>query len=259
MTPPEQSRRDRGKIALVLQFWEGDKEMAMRNALRIASNEPAFRTDVEFIFSHRFDCPFTAADGKVFDQVSQRFKTSVYRCTRRGVGHPSGCNDMWCDWVNRGALGRVSRGEWHDVRAMLTFEADSIPVDREWIDALFLEWEKAEKQEKSIVGCWMDVGIPGIGHVNGNMLVAPNLATRVPGILGCPTNHAWDMYFGRLFEPHWLKSGFITNYYKETGVTEAQIRRPVPGFDRPPSIVHGVKDLSVERYADRILRHNPFY
>lgn len=256
MTPDETARRARGKIALVLQFWDGDKEMAMRNALRIARNEPAFRHDIEFVFSHRFDCQLSPIDARVIDSISRRFKTSVYRCTRRGIGHPAGCNDMWCDWVNRGALGRVNRGEWSDVRAMFTFEADSIPVAPKWIDTLFLEWEKAEKQEKFIVGCWMDVGIAGIGHINGNMLVAPDLANRIPGILGCPMNHAWDMYFGRLFEPHWMRSGFIANYYKDKAVSVEQILRPVPEFDKPPVVVHGVKDLSVERYADLVLQRH---
>lgn len=243
-------RKD-GRIALVLQFCPLDFDAAMRNAVRIADNEPTFRKDVEFVFVERFDCK---VDRKVLGHVSDKFTTSVHHSTRRGTGHPAGCNDLWCDWVVCGALGNYLSGKWAGVKCMFTFEADSIPVHPDWISKLSAEWNRAAEQEKFIVGCWMDVGIPGVGHINGNMLVPPELGKLIPSVIGCPANAAWDMWFANDFQNYWFKSGAIANFYRHTNLTEEQAKRTWFGSAEPPVVIHGVKDLSAEAYGDKVLR-----
>ena len=44
------------KLLLALQYWDGDKEMAMKVARLIADMEPAHNADVDFLFCSRFDC-----------------------------------------------------------------------------------------------------------------------------------------------------------------------------------------------------------
>lgn len=239
------------KIALVLQGCPLDGEAVERNALRIARNEPTYRSDVEFVFSCRFDW---IPRPEVVQEVSQKFRTSVYRSKRRGTGHPAGCNDLWCGWVTDGALKRVYSGEWNHVKAMFTFEGDAIPVHPDWISKMSAEWDRAAALGKFIVGCWHPVGIPGTGHVNGNMLVAPDIGAKFSQLLGCPPDQAWDMYFGGIFEPHWHKSGFIANYYKDLNVTAEQINRCWADWKEPAVVIHGVKDKSVEAYAAGVLR-----
>ena len=171
-SPPKTS----GKLALVLQFWDGDRDAAFRNALRIADNEPTFRKDVEFVFVSRFD---SLLDKEVVAKVAKKFKTSSFHCTRKGTGWPSGCNDMWADWVCTGAMGKIFSHEWDDVKAMFTFEADAIPVHTDWIDQLSAEWDRAAEKGKYIVGCFMPPPQNGpVGHINGNALFAPPAVVR---------------------------------------------------------------------------------
>lgn len=247
----EYKPRKDGRIALALQFCPLDFDAAMRNAVRITDNEPVFRKDVEFVFVERFDAQ---VDRKVLEHVSSRFVTSVHHSTRRATGHPAGCNDLWCDWVVCGALGKYLSGKWADVKCMFTMEGDTIPVHPDWISKLSEEWNKAADAGKFIVGCWMDVGIPGVGHINGNMLVPPELGRLIPATVGCPPNAAWDMYLAKDFHPHWYKSGAIANFYRHTNMTEEQASRTWAGSSEPPVVIHGVKDLSAEAYGDRKLR-----
>jgi hypothetical protein len=246
-SPPKTS----GKLALVLQFWDGDRDAAFRNALRIADNEPAFRKDVEFVFVSRFD---SLLDKEVAAKVAKKFKTSSFRCTRRGTGWPSGCNDMWADWVCTGAMGKVFSREWDDVKAMFTFEADAIPVHTDWIDRLSAEWDRAAEKGKYIVGCFMPPPQNGpVGHINGNALFAPDLFRRQSCVLGCNPGVGWDAAHAGQFEPHWYPTPLITNYYRAVNVAEKHIRRAAED-GRTPVVIHGAKDLSVEQFADSVLR-----
>ena len=80
-------------LVLALQYWNGDREQALTLAKRLADIEDKPRTDVMIEFVLRFDAdeplPTTIA------YVAQKFKVSVYRCKRRGEGHPAGCNTLF--------------------------------------------------------------------------------------------------------------------------------------------------------------------
>jgi hypothetical protein len=220
----------------------------MRNARRIADNEPAQRTDVDFVFVARFDCPH---DLETVKYVSKKFlRTSVYTSQRRGTGWPHGCNELWSDVACRMAPNLLRSIEWQDVKAMFTFEADAIPVVPDWIDQLSTEWNVAVAKGKFIVGCLMP---PPMLHINGNAMFPPDIFFRVPEVLGCSPVKGWDFAYAQFFEPHWYPTPLITNYYKDLNVPVTAIRRKSPD-GRIPAIVHGVKDESVEAFADIVLR-----
>lgn len=249
----ERSPQPPGRLVLALQFWRGDRDLAMENARRIADNEPAFRDDVEFLFVARFDCPH---DQVTVQHVAKKFRTSTHTTSRRGTGWPAGCNDVWGDLCQY-AMGRVYQGHWADVKAMLTFEADCVPVQRDWVDQISAEWDRAAAQGKFIVGAFMPPPRNGpIGHINGNAMFAPDIARRVPSVFGCSPLVGWDAAHAALFEPHWFPSPLFTNYYRGANVTEKDICRPSPD-GRAPVLVHGVKDRSVCDFADRVLRKGP--
>jgi hypothetical protein len=235
--------------ALALQFWEGDRDQANRVARMIADNEPTFRKDVEFVFVPRFD---TTADAETVEYVSKKFPTSVFRTSRRETGWPGGCNAMWCSLANEFLLGKHYRGDWPDVRWALTFESDCVPVHPDWINRLDAEWDLAEADGKKVMGCWMPNGHP-MGHLNGNLMISPDFARHHSGILGCPSDRAWDVEFAPIFEPVWRKTGLIANFYRALKVTDAQFEKVYSG-DAPPVLIHGVKDSSAEDYARRKLR-----
>lgn len=234
------------RLVLALQFWAGDKEAAMRNARRIADIEPKFRDDVEFCFVARFDCPH---DKDTVEYVSKKFKVSTYTCLRRGTGWPAGCNDVWFDFMQE-AGGRYMR-EWSDVKAVFTFEADCIPIAKDWIDVMSAEWDEGAAEGKLVCGCWMPYVGDGFGHINGNALFHPYL-TRAKQLIGCSPIVGWDDAIAPAISTVWHKAGFVKNLYRAVNVAESDIVSEwIPG--KRPVLIHGVKDLSVENYADRIL------
>ena len=234
------------RLVLAAQFWEGDKEATMRNARRIADIEPEFRKDVEFCFVARFDCEH---DKATIDYVSKKFKVSTYTGRRRGTGWPHGCNELWCDLMQAASCKYLE--DWQDVKAIFTFESDCIPIAKDWIDVMSAEWDRGEKQGAQVVGCWLQYWGGEHGHINGNALFHPFIA-RTLTLIGCTPLGGWDAEFAPRFQSCWYKSGFIKNLYRAVNVSDSDIVAEwIPG-ERPVAI-HGVKDLSVEKYADRVL------
>lgn len=227
-------------IVICLQFWHGDSEVAFRNARRIADNEPAFRDDIEFCFVTRRGTEHNAA---IIAHVAKKFKVTTYTANRFEGGWPAGCNAVWCDLFQESHR-RVKSGEWANVRALFTFESDCIPVARDWLDRLHTEWTLAENEGKWMTGWVTD-------HINGNALFHPNLFHFLPRITGCPANMAWDYYFRKDFEPHWRRANYIENLYNQRGVLRSQLQDIV---ESGMCLIHGVKDLSVEEFADSLLR-----
>jgi hypothetical protein len=148
------------------------------------------------------------------------------------------------------AFTRVKTGDWANVRAIFTFEADCIPLTRDWLDRLTWEWSETEKSGKWMTGWWGPWHSP-VGHLQGNSLFHVKLAHFIPRIFGAPCNLPWDQAFATTFAPHWRKSNFLENLYQETNVAEERIKHVIGAG---AVLLHGVKDASVERYADRVLR-----
>lgn len=236
------------KLVIALQFWEGDRDAAMRNAVRIADNEPKFREDVIFMFVARFDCPHDIAVAKY---VGQKFKTEMYTGFRRGKGWPHGCNELWCDLMQE-SIRRTRSGEWEGVDGILTFEADCVPVRRDWLDVLRKAWDEALAQNKMVLGHWLPEPAP-LGHINGNAIFDPNIAIKL-GLVGCSSETGWDFHWGPKFAPHAVKSDLIRMYYHCDGVPESWFVAPGENNGEIPAMIHGIKDGASEKYADRVLR-----
>jgi hypothetical protein len=229
-------------IILALQYYHGDQEAANRNARRIADNELEFRKDVEFCFVTRVG---TEHDKATVEHVSKKFKTSTIELNRRGAGWPQGPNDVWTGLMQE-SLNRVRDGEWTNAKAIFTFESDCIPVHQDWINRLHAEWELTEKEGKWMCG-WVGHG----PHLNGNGLFHPSLGKFIRNIYGCPANVAWDWHFRKTFEPHWRQANFLENLYNQRGVPKNQLQDIVSSG---VTCIHGVKDSSVEAFADTLLR-----
>ncbi len=238
------------KFVLALQFWQGDRDAAMRNARRIADNEPTYREDIEFCFVARFDCPHDAA---TVAHVSKKFPVSIYTGFRRGTGWPHGCNELWCDFMQE-SIRRVNDGKWAHVSGVLTFEADCVPVARNWIDLLLAEWGAARDDGKLLLGCWLpnSPGDTGTGHINGNAIFHPLIARQL-NLVGCSPTAGWDWILAPIMAPHWRKTDLIRTLYHIPDAPKVLITGPGES-GVCPVLVHGVKDSVVEDYADRVLR-----
>ena len=234
------------RIVLAIQYWSGDREASMRNVRRIVDNEPAFRKDFEMCFVSRFDCEH---DLETIEYAKSRFRVSVHTSARRGTGWPTGCNDLVGDLLQH-SVGQVKNGEWAKVSALFLMEGDCIPIHREWLSRLSDEWSATEREWKWLSGKWHATGGP-VGHVNGNMLIHPMIAHFIPSIAGTRANMAWDCAWAPAFKPHWRAGNFIENLYQQTAIPRATLESlSATG----KVLIHGVIDLSVEKYADEILR-----
>ena len=233
-------------LLIALQYWNGDREQALRLARHLADIEPEFRKDVCLEFVLRFDA--TAPSMETLAYVGKKFKTTVYRCKRRGQGHPDGCGDVWHDFVNE-MWARFLRVRWFtdNIDKVMFYEGDNVPLSKTWINEIVAEWEEARAEGKFILGCWSKEGYES-GHINGACFVTvPDLFNRIKGLEGCPSGVAWDVFHGPKFEPHWFKSKKMINLYKSVGVLKSALfdKKGKPKFAN----CHGAKDRSVWELA----------
>lgn len=228
-------------LILAIQFWTGDREETLTLARRLADIEDKPRTDVAIEFVLRFDAKEPSKE--TMEYVGAKFPVSIYRCTRRGEGHPAGCNDMahdywgkcWERWLRDKKFRETVDGVW-------LFEGDNVPLRKDWLDVMVAEWKEARANGKLVLGCWHPDGSP-VGHINGNMIVVPDIFGRIKGLEGCPSQYAWDLHHAPKFAPHWFKSKNLVNLYRQTNVPKKWLfdRTGKPKF----ASCHGVKDRSV--------------
>ena len=219
------------KIVLCMQYWDGDREMALRTARFIADIQQGHSDKVDFMFAFRPDsslCPDTVR------HVSRKFNVWTRKTSRKETGWPAGPNGMVAD-LFLDALTRYRSGVWKDVKAVWLLEADCLPLTADWLERIEREWDEADKL---VMGAWAPEWSP-VGHVNGNMLFSPRLAEVVKGLEGCPPHIPWDTHHAPKLARHWHKSSQMVNLYRATNVTEDDLYPD--GGDRY-CFVHGVKD-----------------
>ena len=160
------------KILLAIQFWEGDKEQAMNLARLLADLEPEHSKKADILFISRFDA---FHDRAAVDYVSRKFNVSTYTSTRRGIGWPTGCNELFfgmIDWVYH----MKASGKIPGYKSIFAIEADCLPLSADWLSVLDKDWDdESAKRELCIAGCWIKEGPFGVGHINGNAFISGRL------------------------------------------------------------------------------------
>ncbi len=199
------------RIVVSLQYWEGDRDKALRLARLLAGVERMKRDDVIFLIVHRRDA--TAPDPETLQILREKFGTvHVVKGVRPGEGHPDGCNALWVDTVT--TLGMLA----HHAKYAFTTEADVIPLRRDWINVLKAEAAEMEASGKIVSGFWTAQGHEDLNyrqweHINGNMLVHTNISRKVHKIYYVPPGWAWDIWLSQFFKPFWKKGDWIYNGY----------------------------------------------
>ncbi len=249
-------------LILNVQFWEGDKKIAMDLARLIADIEPVYRNDVAVLFTARFD---TTHDSATVDYVSKKFKVFTYTTSRKATGWPNGPNQMMAD--SYGECIKIARRKQFDVKAILFVESDAVPLHRDWLNMLMAEYKACGKQ---VLGCWLRRGDCDIEHINGNCIIGidfwkgPNRA-----ILNPPSHGGWDAVLSNLLLPNGYPSKLIWSEYW-LGTDRCpwkgcdylwEPRRykdkshPLYGQDIFPVWLHGPKyGLGIPCVRDRLLR-----
>lgn len=237
------------RIVVSIQYWEGDRDKALRLARHLSGIERHYRKDVIFMLVYRRDA--LPPDDVTLEVLRQKFGTvHVVKGTRTGKGHPDGCNALWVDTVT--ALGMLAQ----HARYAFTTEADIIPLKRDWINALKVEAAEMEKTGKIVSGYWTGQGSDDMRkrqweHINGNMLVHTNITRKIAEIYFIPAGFAWDIWLGQYFKPHWKKGDWIYNGYVGGTTQNASDSPNKRGswtdqeffglMDRGYSIIHGIR------------------
>jgi hypothetical protein len=243
---------DNRKILLALQYWEGDRRRAAEIARFIANIEPAHSEVADFLFVARQDAK--PQDPEVIRHVSGKFNVHQHKATTGGVGHPWGCWVLWFEtvkWLWQWKKAQRSP----DYKAMLTFEADCVPLTKTWIRELSEEWDRVNRLRGT-------VNIMGSetwdfwDHVNGNLFVGGNFdfldyVIRGVSLKGCPMNRGWDCYLFPDFV-RWGSANTVTmlNVCGRRHVEKDCLKR---GVERGVRFIHGVKDDSLFSQARAVL------
>lgn len=224
------------KLLLALQFWEGDKARAMKVAKLIADMQPRHCEIADFLFVSRFDC---GHDKPTLDYVSRKFNVYSYVNRRRGKEWPHGPNDLWfgtMDWIYEVNVAK----RFPVYKAILTFEADAVPTDPNWVSELSREWDRA--QPAKVVGAYQTSPGP---HVNGNAMFSGDIQflKQIRDIGGVNPTGGWDYILAPTFQKAgWKNSKLFRSWWGCPTLSEetfAQLLR------EGVALHHGVKDESL--------------
>jgi len=233
-------------MLLVLQYWQGDRDEAMRTARLLADVQREPTKEHYVLFAHRFDAE--PPDVETLAYVKRKFDIfGVHRGRRKEVGWPAGCNGLAHDIMQLAGESR-RRGEWKSVDGVWLLEADVLPLHRDWLHLVAQEWHDASRAGKLVLGAWSPDHSP-FGHVNGNMVFHPELWSRVRGLEGSAPHIGWDVYHAHRLSPVWQKSRQMINLYRAAEVTEDQLW---PAGE-PYVFAHGIKDDSGRQLVEKRL------
>ncbi len=192
-------------LVLNIQFWEGDKDQAMKLARLLADIEPMKREDVVVLFSARFDC---SHDPETIGYVSQKFNVSTYKSTYKATGWPAGPNWLMANSYQH-CIERMRSNQMKG-DAVLFIEADCIPLARDWINQLIAEYKACGKM---ILG-YHHMGNDGCNeHINGNCIIHKDFWRTYRPILS-PTKIAWDADHAGAMLPNSAPSKLIWSDYQ---------------------------------------------
>lgn len=226
------------KILITIQFWSGDRELAMGLGQLLARLEPKYSELADVLFVPREDPP----DRDVVETVSRRFKTFIYRPNVRAVGWPHAPNAVWfatMEWV-----WSMQRAKRTNYKAVLTTEGDGCPLAPDWIARLSEEWDKAKAR---VVGPYLTTPME---HINGNAMLSTDpeflhwIARQVGGV---PAWSAWDCHLARDFAKRgWRDCPIMKSHWRTPTMPAEQIEALI---QEGVVFLHGVKDRSVQDYV----------
>lgn len=239
------------KLLLALQFYQADRAQAMQVAKLIADLEPQHNPAVDFLFVSRFDCTH---DMRAIDYVSSKFKVFHHiNRNRRGVGWPSGPNDLWFGTFDH--ICSYSEAKiMPEYDAILTFEADACPLVPYWHKALMTSWQNVNKKRPVKVHGAM-LKAPGV-HINGNCLFSGdqpflNLISRKIG--GCSPISGWDFFLAKQFaQAGWQDCPQMKSYWQRPTMGTDEIDALI---DSGVAFLHGVKNYDVIDHVRRRFVH----
>lgn len=226
-------------ISLCLQCWPGDMLEAIELAQLIADIEETKRPETEFFMVYRRDCPGPHLEAKFLSIVAPKFGHSAITVARNfDIGYPGGSNMLaFSSFIEMTIWRRqqICRNE-----AFLLFEADTIPMARDWIDQLSAEWERVKVLGKHAFGHWHQQGGPDTLHMNGNAVFRSDFFERYPNLMVGSAMVGWDYFFRDHFIGISCDSDLIFQHFNRHGITVDQLAQ-IEKHGTRPAFFHGIK------------------
>jgi hypothetical protein len=195
-------------LSLVLQFWEKDKDDALRLAELLADVEPEPRDDVLFVFAAQQGTKLEAEDEKRMIRVGTKFRyTKMVAAIDPKKTYPGVCYDPWAS-----ALSQLCTYHYQGKRecgSAFFFEADGAPMTKDWIDRLKAAHAETRLHGKRVTGPRMREH----DHINGTMILDTSIWLDRPSLHLCPAEEAWDIWHGPVLIAESHPSNIIRNDY----------------------------------------------
>lgn len=246
------------KLLLALQFWQGDAQAALELTKIITSIEPRFRTDAEFALVARFDVDERAIE-RIESVASERFNTRVIRSLPgpfQATGWPHGCNALWRSLMLQLA-GLQGTPVKTDCNAVLTFEADCIPLRPGWIEALAMQWERSTAGGKRAFGTIVEAGEKMPRHLNGNAVFDRNFVRSFPDtqkeVFG-----PWDCELAKIIVPNAEHSPLILQRYGDKSLVTGETIESIRAENPAAVLLHGLKTDSGRRAVEELVKAGKF-
>lgn len=212
-------------LALVLQFWKGDKRRAMELARLLADIEQRRRDDVVFVFARQDNCQMDEEIYKAQLYVGRKFPfMDLVAKVDESKKYPGVCFDAWASAVQQLSdayhTGRIPYGN------AFFFEADGCPIGTDWIDRLKRAHEETLLLGKRVTGPLIRFG--GVdashqvgGHINGSLVMHLSCWDDHPSLRRCPPAVAWDVQHGLVLRMEAGPSQIIRNEHGASGISES--------------------------------------
>lgn len=233
---------DSRKFLIVLHVCPLDKAPGMVLAKLIADLESRHNEQADFLFFSRFD---TELDMGSVNYVARKFNTQHYlNRWHRGSGWPLGCNLAAAglfEYVY--AMGEARK--FSNYKAVLNMEADSAPLQPNWINQLSHGWDAAAAKGAKIYGPMIDPDGPH-PHINANCMFSTDRKfmkwlARDSGALS--SRGGWDWLLAPEFKLRgWSDSPLFRSWWRfptmDAPTYDSLLAQGVAFF-------HGVRDASL--------------
>lgn len=224
------------KLLLALQFFNGDRDQAYRLARLIHKMQSGPSQTADFLFTWRFDAEH---DPKMTALMQEKFKVHTHKSRMHHAGWPNGSNAIWCDLMLK-----LSERQGLGYKAVLTFEADCVPLTMDWIERLSAEWDKQQKYAVGHIHPCHGPGDVSQLHLNGNAMYSCNpMHLKEIARHGCPTGWGHDVLFAKYVQKlGWADTNVIRSFWRSKDFDNERLSALL---DQGTAMLHGCKDSSL--------------
>lgn len=230
------------KILIELHYWHGDLPMMRRLVNLITCIEPTFNNRADVLLTARYDTPI---DAGLVEELDNSFKT--YLCQSPWVGEGEGNCYSWFASMNYVWHG-YQMGRLPQYKAILTADADCVPLTRDWIDRLHNAWDSSPWPTVQL-GAEVLKDQP-TRHVNSNALWSGK-PHDIKYFLNCIVRQKFEPWFDMLMAPGLRELGVqdcpgMRSLWRQPSMTVDQYQELL---GEGVFFVHGVRDHSLLELA----------